>query len=68
MFDLRLDEVPLPASKSNRNNLIAWIIDTLCNFKEGEKKSADDGTFFSIHRILADCLLNEPQKASETRV
>ena len=67
MFDLRLDEVPLPASKSNRNNLIAWIIDTLCLQRRREENAADDGTFSPIHRILADYLLNEPQKGFETR-
>ena len=67
MFDLRLDEIPLPASKKNRENLISWIIDTLCLHRRRGENAADDGTFSPIHRILSEHLFNNPSKGYETR-
>ena len=67
MFDLRLDEIPLPASKKNRDNLISWIIDTLCLHRRREESAADDGTYSPIHRILAEHLFNDPSRGYETR-
>ena len=67
MFDLRLDEIPLPASKKNRDNLISWMIDTLCLHRRREESAADDGTYSPIHRILAEHLFNDPSRGYETR-
>ena len=67
MFDLRLDEIPLPASKKNRDNLISWIIDTLCLHRRRGENAADDGTYSPIHRILAEHLFQDPSRGYETR-
>jgi predicted transcriptional regulator len=67
MFDLRLDEIPLPASKKDRDNLISWIIDTLCLHRRREESASDDGTFSPIHRILAEHLFTDPSRGYETR-
>ena len=67
MFDLRLDEIPLPASKNNRENLVSWIIDTLCLHRRRGEPTTDDGVFSPIHRILSEHLFNNPSRGYETR-
>ena len=67
MFDLRLDEIPLPASKNDREKLISWLIDTLCLHRRRGENAADDGTFSPIHRILSEHLFKDPSKGYETR-
>jgi len=67
MFDLRLDEIPLPASKKDRENLISWIIDTLCLHRRRSENAADDGSFSPIHRVLSEHLFKDPSKGYETR-
>ncbi len=67
MFDLRLDEIPLPASKNNRENLVSWIIDTLCLHRRRGEPTTDDGVFSPIHRILSEHLFNNPNRGYETR-
>ena len=42
MFDLRLDEIPLPAGKNDREKLISWLIDTLCLHRRRGENAADD--------------------------
>ena len=67
MFDLRVDEIPLPASKKNRDNLISWIIDTLCLHRRRGENAADDGTYSPIHRILSEHLFLDASRGYETR-
>ena len=68
MFDLRLEEIPLPAGKKDRDNLISWLIDTLCLHRRREDSASDEsGTFSPIHRILSEHLLKFPDKGFETR-
>ena len=67
MFDLRLDEIPLPAGKNDREKLISWLIDTLCLHRRRRENAADDGTFSPIHRVLSEHLFMDPSKGYETR-
>ena len=67
MFDLRLDEIPLPASKNDREKLISWLIDTLCLHRRRGENAADDGTYSPIHRILSEHLFEDPSRGYETR-
>ena len=67
MFDLRLDEIPLPAGKNDREKLISWLIDTLCLHRRRGENAADDGTFSPIHRVLSEHLFLDPSKGYETR-
>ena len=67
MFDLRIQEIPMPANDKHRNNLVAWIIDTLCLHRRRDENAADDGSFSPIHRILSEHLFNNPTKGYETR-
>ena len=67
MFDLRLEETSLPASKRERDNLISWLIDNLCLHRRRGDDMADGGTFSPIHRILAENLLSNPNRGFETR-
>ena len=67
MFDLRLDEIPLPAGKNDREKLISWLIDTLCLHRRRGENAADDGTFSPIHRVLSEHLFMDPSKGYETR-
>ena len=68
MFDLRLEEIPLPAGKKERDKLISWMIDTLCLHRRREDSASDEeGHFSPIHRILSEHLLKNPSKGFETR-
>ncbi|MEL0101156.1 MAG: winged helix-turn-helix domain-containing protein [Euryarchaeota archaeon] len=68
MFDLRLEEIPLPAGKKDRDKLISWLIDTLCLHRRREDSASDENGFYSpIHRILSEHLLKFPDKGFETR-
>tara|TARA_Y100001980_G_C14515924_1_gene291257 strand:- start:295 stop:1389 length:1095 start_codon:yes stop_codon:yes gene_type:complete len=67
MFDLRLDEIPLPASKNDREKLISWLIDTLCLHRRRDENAANDGTFSPIHRILSEHLFEDSSRGYETR-
>ncbi|MBA88910.1 MAG: hypothetical protein CMB16_06565 [Euryarchaeota archaeon] len=67
MFDLRIQEVPMPANDKQRNNLVAWFIDTLCLHRRRDENAADDGTYSPIHRILSEHLLNDSSRGYETR-
>lgn len=67
MFDLRLDEIQLPASERDVDSLISWMIDTLCLHRRRGEATADGGTFSPIHRILKEHLFLDSSKGYETR-
>lgn len=67
MFDLRLDEFPLPASDREVDSLVSWMIDTLCLHRRRGEATADGGTFSPIHRILKENLFADATKGYETR-
>jgi DNA-binding MarR family transcriptional regulator len=60
MFDIRLDEIPLPASERDLDTLVSWLIDTLCLHRRRGESTADGGRFSPIHRILKDHLIPNP--------
>ena len=66
MFDLRLQEIPLPAGKKDRDKLISWLIDTLCLQRRREETSSDDEAT-PIQNILSNYLLKESSRGYETR-
>ena len=67
MFDLRLNEIPLPASDREVDSLVSWMIDTLCLHRRRGEATADGGTFSPIHRILKENLFADATKGYETR-
>jgi DNA-binding transcriptional ArsR family regulator len=67
MFDLRLVEIPLPGTERDVDNLVSWIIDTMCLLRRRGEATADGDTFSPIHRILKEHLLANPSKGHETR-
>ena len=63
MFDLRLEEIPLPAGKKDRDNLISWLIDTLCLHRRREDSASDEsGTFSQFIESLVSIYSNSQIK------
>jgi len=61
MFDVRLDEIPLPGSERDLETLVSWLIDTLCLHRRRGETTADGNRFSPIHRILMDHLIPNPK-------
>ena len=68
MFSLRLVERPLPSLERDIDGLVEWFADTLCLVRKRGDATADHGRAGTVHRLLRDYLLGQPDVAWDAQM